>query len=232
MREAYSANPDGWGILCTYDDQIISQKNITDFEEFWKHYVFTIGEQHIVHFRTASSGKISQGRCHPFYVNENLAFVQNGNLFHYSNYFWNDDRTDTQRFNEDVLKKLHPEFLSIPEIRLALEKYNKDNFSRMIFMDLVGRVNIVNEEAGEWIDGCWYSNGGIKNYIGYGYSGAYPISQGETRHKGGMISPKLFPKSRRKNWKKCGQCSGYFYKLDNGVCSSCQILNDLKGFCE
>lgn len=165
-------------------------------------------------------------------MNENLAFVQNGNLFHYGNYFWKDDRTDIQRFNDEVLKRLHPEFLYIPEIRQALERYNKDNFSKMIFLDSSGRVNIVNEDAGEWDGENWFSNGGIENYVGYGYSGAYPVKQGETRHKGGMISPMMFPENRRKNWKRCKQCDGYFYKLENDVCGSCETLNELTKFCK
>ena len=101
----------------------------------------------------------------------------------------------------------------------------------MIFMDNKGKVDIVNEDAGEWVDGCWYSNGGIKNYVGYGYSGAYYYNVGDVRHKGGRITNMMFPESRRKNWIKCNLCNGYFYKLETEICEDCQIFLILKGYC-
>ena len=99
---------------------------------------------------------------------------------------------------------------------------------RIIFMDSLGSVEILNEEAGEWLDGCFYSNGGIKEYIGYGYSGAYYSRPEETRHKGGMISNRLMAQSRWNNWHKCESCEGWFTTLTNGICSSCQTLKKLE----
>ena len=206
LIEAHTANPDGWGILWN-----------NDFSEY------------VLHCRTASSGEISVDTSHPFKVYDGLAVMQNGNLYHYSNYFkdWGNNKTDIQRFNEMVLQKLPVGFLNITEIRLALEDYNKANFSKMIFMDTSGAVTIVNEHAGEWVDGVWYSNGGIKNYIGYGYSGAYYYNASDIRHKGGLISADLFGRNK-KNWRQCSECRGWFHKDEiNEICNDCKIWMEL-----
>jgi len=242
LREAYNANPDGYGYLFSsdskllYDKDIKAPKSVGVFDWFYVFYILTnqmAFSNFIIHFRTASSGSINVEYCHPFFVNGNLAFVQNGNIFHYSNYFYpeKDNKTDIMRFNDNILKKLPGGFLDNPDIRNALEKYCKANFTKMIFMDNTGKVDIINEEAGEWIDGCWYSNGGIKNYIGYGYSGAYYYHADEVRHKGGRITNMIFPSSRRKNWSKCQTCGGYFYKLEEENCEDCRIFLELRTFC-
>lgn len=223
-------------MLFCNNNKLTDYKSQASFSDFFAQLIlaeiFNYDSNKIIHFRTASSGKISDENCHPFFVNENLAFVENGNLFHFTNFFnakYNDDRTDIQRFNDEILKKLPSDFLDTKEIRAALEKYCKANYTKIIFMDNRGKVDTINEEAGEWIDGCWYSNGGIKNYIGYGYSGAYYYNSGDIRHKGGRITNMLFPEPRRENWKQCPECKGYFYKLD-GICEDCRIFLELKGF--
>ena len=60
----------------------------------------------------------------------------------------------------------------------------------MVFIDPLGKT-IINEEMGEWSDGCWYSNGGIPGYTGYGYSGAYRYELGDVRHKGLMCGVEI-----------------------------------------
>jgi len=234
LREAYNANPDGWGLLQGFNNILLDLKEVTSFEHFYIYLsTLKLPGSKLIHFRTASSGSISDKYCHPFFVNDNLAFVQNGNIFHYSNYFYHEknNKTDIMRFNDNILKKLPDGFLDNSAIRSALEKYCKANFTKMIFMDNTGKVDIINEQAGEWVDGCWYSNGGIKNYIGYGYSGAYYYHADEVRHKGGRIANMIFPPSRRKNWNKCQTCGGYFYKLEEENCEDCKIFLELKAFC-
>ena len=226
LFEAYNANPDGWGVMWSDKDSVECLKGCYDFNSFYS--LFRLLENAkkdvVVHFRTASSGSISNEKCHPFYVNKDLAFVENGNLYEYSDCFadkWKDDRTDIQRFNDEVLQKLPVNFLYKPTIRKRLEDYCKGNQTKMVFMDSYGRVAIVNEEAGEWSNGCWYSNGGIENYIGYGYSGAYYYNGGDTRHRGGLFSVQMLPEEKRSEWSRCPECLGYFRNLE-GICSGCE----------
>src|SRR3989338_6137876 len=177
LEDAYNANPDGCGIM--WSDVILhAEKGCYDFNKFCSLYsavAQSADTDIIIHFRTASSGNISDERCHPFFLNNDLAFVENGNLFEFSNFFakWQDDKSDVQRFNEHILRRLPNNFLVNSYIRQALDEYCRRSLTKMIFMDNSGKVDIINESAGEWVDGSWYSNGGIKNYTGYGYSGAY-----------------------------------------------------------
>lgn len=231
LEEAYNANPDGWGIMWS-DGALRIKKGCYDFNEFYSLYSTIVKSENtdiVIHFRTASSGSIDNEHCHPFFVNNNLAFVENGNLFEFSNFFknWQDKKTDIQRFNEHILQLLPDNFLINHDIKQVLEEYCRRSFTKIIFMDSAGKVNIINESAGEWVDGTWYSNGGIKNYTGYGYSGAYYYNPTDIRHKGGRTNNRLFPLLRRDNWKRCSECNGYFYKLKEYICPDCKVFKKL-----
>jgi len=91
-------------------------------------------------------------------------------------------------------------------------------------MDNYGQVRIINEQAGIWENGCWFSNGGIEHYVGYGYSGAYSYGKGERRHKGGLISIQGFTGE----WHQCEYCKGWFKELD-GLCDDCKAYKELVG---
>ncbi len=228
------ANPDGWGLMCYLDNKLHTSKGIDKdkyiYDDFYTNDFFDFDV--VIHFRTASSGQISIDGCHPFFVNDNLAFVEQGNLYEFSDSFPGrkpDGLTDIQRFNNEVLKKLPDNFLNHFRIRKALENYCINNFVKMIFMDNLGKVTIINEQSGIWVDGVWFSNYGIDNYVGYGYSGATYYQDGDIRHKGGLITVQMFEKWRREKWSQCDKCLGYYIKADlvDGVCQGCLYLNKL-----
>ena len=245
LFECYTANPDGFGLMWSTDNELRIHKEVSDFERFYTYFLilYKTGRNFVVHFRTASSGSISDENCHPFLVNNCLGFVENGNLYEFTNYFYRqrfDGQTDIMRFCQDILQCLPHNFLHRSDIRNALEQYCISNYTKMVFMENTGHVEIINETSGEWVDGCWYSNGGIKNYTGYGYSGAYEYKSDDCKHKGGMISQWLFPAGRRSNWFKCRECNGWFDnghlvfrpKLGKIVCNNCKIYLDLKVYCQ
>lgn len=191
----------------------------------------------IIHLRTASSSQIGVQYCHPFYVNENLAFVHNGNFYEFSQYFGNgqyNQLSDTQAFNEFVLKKLPNGFLQSLEIKQALENYCRESMSKIIFLESSDQIHIINEQAGYWENDIWYSNGGIENYIGYGYSGAYYYNSGDVRHKGGLITTQIFSEANRKKWQRCEMCKGYYLKekIVDDFCGGCWTLKKLLKYCD
>ena len=235
LGEAHAANPDGCGIMWAADNQIFWLKGVWDFDLFRKCFNNCYREfgdrNYIIHFRTASASAIGTEYCHPFMVNENLAFMQNGNLAEYSDWFpgrKQDGKSDIQRFNEEILRRLPAGFLADTDTRNKLERYASENHSKFIFLDSLGEISIINESAGEWIDGIWYSNGGIDNYVGYGYSGAYYYNAGDIRHKGGLMSVEMLGENKHK-WAQCKSCQGWFRKekLVYGVCSGCWTLKEL-----
>lgn len=229
----HRANPDGCGIMWAENKEIFVIKGHFDFNLFAEIYSELAPKENLVlHFRTASSGSMSFEKCHPFFVNDDLAFVENGNLFEFSNYYpgiKNDGLTDIQRFNEQILKKLPKNFLSDSKIMAVLEAYCINNFTKMIFMDSGGKVTIINEMSGYWDKGIWYSNGGIKDYPGYGFSGVYYYNPGDVRHKGGITNVNVFGEERRGSWQLCPKCLGYYRveTLKEGICEGCNSLKQL-----
>ena len=103
---------------------------------------------------------------------------------------------------------------------------------KMVFMDNLGKVRIINESAGEWVDGCWFSNGGIPGYIGYGFSGAYPLKENEIRHFGGLQSVMTFDEKERKLWSQCKTCLGWFpnKEIQKSACVGCREWKKLVEF--
>lgn len=235
LEYARVANPDGWGLLWNKDNKLFSCIGLEgNFDErFWPVFQNLINHNLFIHFRTASSGQKKLSDCHPYFVNGNLAFMQNGNFFEYSDWFkggvYNDKKTDIQRFNELVLRKMSEFFLdNKSDAYNALSNYCSNNFSKMAFMDNRDKIMLIGEEKGEWENGIWYSNGGIKNYIGYGYSGAYYYRNNDVRHKGGLTSVQML--QNKNNWVKCFECEGWFYnsKIKNNICNNCRIWIRLK----
>lgn len=246
LEQSYNANPDGWGILFIDRYKRLSYvKDITDFCDFFSNYYNVINYQFstcLIHFRTASAAGIGEKYCHPHFINRDLAFIHNGNFYEFSSYFKGrkkDGKTDTIRFNEEILQKLPENFLENQKILRLLNDYCKYHLSKMIFMNDEGKIWIVNEDAGEWKDDCWFSNKGLDNYQGYGYSGAYEYCRNDIRHKGGLPTIQFIDKKRRKGWRQCYLCNGW-YKLNNIIftgdnicdylCNGCYKLYQLKKF--
>ena len=87
LEKAYRTNPDGWGLMFI-SNRFGCARDITGFKHFNSIYhPLKKYSDILIHFRTASSGQISIDNCHPIFVNENLAFMENGNIWQYSNYF-------------------------------------------------------------------------------------------------------------------------------------------------
>lgn len=241
LREAYRANPDGCGFMWDCGDgQIHIDKGMYSFASFWTRLNMAMSlwpkNKFVVHFRSASASAIGDEYCHPFLVNDKLAFVHNGNLPEFGLFMQHgtDKRSDTQRFNDKVLKRLPKNFLNNRLIRDALKKYCVESMSKLIFMNSQGEVAIINESAGYWKNGIWYSNGGIKNYTGYGFSGAYAYQKGDVRHKGGLLTVQMFEKKERMKWRRCEACLGWYPKgeIEEELCNGCRTLRTLTDYAE
>jgi len=232
IKSMEKTNPDGTGMMVVIADTIFDTKWV---DEWHIPTYFSLPFKSCLHFRTASSSNIGEEFCHPFEVNNKLWFMMNGNLFEFQSYFgygFKKNETDAQRFNRQILQNLPSNFLDIPKIKKALELYLRSNFTKMIFMDSDGKVTILNEDLGEWVDGVWYSNGGIKDYIGYGYSGAYYYNKSDVRHKGGLITSQFLSERKRKEWSKCPYCQGYYKDLKRSICDGCMPLIKLLSYVE
>ena len=236
LRASNRANPDGCGVMF-HSGYLFFRKGTRGEAGFWNNCPAHIRQvwvgqpalfDYVIHFRTASSASIGVEYCHPHRVNRWLYIMHNGNLPEFAGH----KEPDTVIFNQQILKNLPGAWLDNAEICDTLEQYCQESYSKMVFMDNVGKVTIFNEGSGSWIDDVWHSNGGIEGYTGYGFSGAYRYHADDIRHKGGLLSVQMFPPERRRHWGQCIECRGWFLKdkIDGGVCGGCSTVIKLRGF--
>jgi hypothetical protein len=179
LDNCYVNNPDFVGYMFVTKSNDIRIKKFEDFECFYESYVKDFRNNpdtpFVIHFRLATSGFVNKVNCHPFFVNQNLAFCHNGVLD--IDVPLNSKISDTMLFNKTILQKLPAKFLSNKGcIELILNYISGD---KLVFLDRKKRVTIMNEDKGMWENGTWFSNCGFMskyNYFStydtkYGYSG-------------------------------------------------------------
>jgi glutamine amidotransferase len=164
LQECYSANPDGAGFMFAEDKQLHIQKGYFNFDSFYDAYKQHQDKKVVIHFRIKTHGEINETNCHPFAVNNSLAFVHNGII----NGLDGDKKlSDTIHFNEQILQPLVNKWGNLalfqdPMINLI---ENRIGYSKLIFLDRHGNHKIMNEGKGQWDDGVWYSNNSYKPYV-------------------------------------------------------------------
>lgn len=177
LSNCWKNNGDGAGILYIDDNQCMQVfKEMVSFENFYDNYLDIkkkYGKRNIVlHFRISTHGKVNATNCHPFLVSPNLGFVHNGMIHKLP---VSKDYSDTYMFNESILKKLKDGFEYDQDMLDLIADYIGSG-SKLIFLNSDNDYAIVNEKAGHWADGCWFSNtsyqsvndwydfGGVKKY--------------------------------------------------------------------
>ena len=172
LKNCWLNNGDGAGILYIDNNQSMQVfKEMTDFDKFYEEYLHikkNYGKRNIVlHFRISTHGKVNATNCHPFLVDEGLGFVHNGMIHTVP---VSKEYSDTYMFNECILKKFKPGFEYDQDILDLLAEYIGTG-SKLIFLNKDNDYAIVNEKAGHWSDGCWFSNSSYKqvnNWVDYG----------------------------------------------------------------
>jgi hypothetical protein len=150
------SNPDGFGIIATNGSKLISQKSMSMNPDkiygiYLKHREDLPESNIVLHFRIATAGKVNVENCHPFHVNENLAFVHNGIIGQGSRKY-----SDTYLFNE-TLKKLPSSFLSNHGTLDLIKR--SIGASKLVFLNDSNEATIINEDMGHRdAFGNWFSN--------------------------------------------------------------------------
>jgi predicted glutamine amidotransferase len=144
-------------------------KEMEDFEKFYNKYrkasLKYPNSAFMLHFRISTHGVINRANCHPFKVNNQLAFCHNGQIREVDKH---EKYSDTNMFNRQILRQ-------IPNLTIDMLKSKGINemmgsfigYSKLVFMDNFNNYAIVNEEKGHWNDGIWYSNDSYKEYKDY-----------------------------------------------------------------
>lgn len=196
LSRCWQGNKDGAGMMWAHDGQLYIHKELHKFKQFYGVYK-QVREEHpelsiVLHFRFATHGKLDIENCHPFLVHDGLGFVHNG-IISTVDVPKGSSESDTAIFNNTYLKKLPKDFYKNEGIRRLIRKVI-GNYNKLIFLNSEGKHRFINEEAGVWDEGNWYSNTGYKPYTppkitygagstaysGYGYT-HYPTNYGQRR---------------------------------------------------
>lgn len=183
LKTCFHNNNDGAGFAYISTDyhgvKRVKLKKFMKFDQFYTAYKRATDtapdSPFIIHFRIGTHGEKTVYNCHPFYVDKNLVFIHNGII---SGVGTDVKKSDTQLFNDKILKKLPKGWESNEAIQELIADYI--GYSKLIFLNVSGEVYIVNEKKGNWNDGIWYSNESYKErkytpHTTYN-SGRYPVT--------------------------------------------------------
>lgn len=163
LKRCFNANSDGAGYMFHKNGKLHVFKGYFTMEDFWKAYKKDQKKECVIHFRIKTHGEINEENCHPYRVNDNLAFVHNGVISGYTD----PKKSDTWLFNEDILQPFVRRWGNLEIFEDPIKKLieSRIGYSKLIFMDNQGNTKIFNEDKGNWDDGVWYSNNSYKPYI-------------------------------------------------------------------
>lgn len=169
LKTSFENNPDGGGFVWTESGTLYIIKGIFDVDNFIKtyHEIESKADGNIlIHCRISTSGLIDEDNSHPHIVNDSTALIHNGIL--------NipvpkeSKKSDTVLFIEKYLKDLPSDFVYNKSIMQLIEDRIGSN-NKFAFLNTNGDYFILNESAGYWVQGVWYSNTSYKPYTFKGY---------------------------------------------------------------
>lgn len=165
LSNSWENNNQGGGMLYNLDGKLTTFKTY-DKKAFINHYYkirAQIKGKIVLHFRIATSGHEKYTNLHPFMVNDNLGFVHNGII----SGLGNKQHSDTYQFNQ-MLQGFKHDFINCAQTLHFIADYIGS--SKLLFLDSNDNHTIINEKAGHWNGGDWYSNDSyLTNYDFYYY---------------------------------------------------------------
>lgn len=187
LYNCFLRNSDGCGFAYINEDhhghKKIIVKKAMEFDKFWKQYQRATRvapeSPFIIHFRISTHGIVTTFNCHPFMIDRETVFAHNGVIHGVPA---DKKKSDTQMFNDVVLKDLPKGWMKIAAIKTLLEDFI--GHSKLIVMDLDGNYNIYNEHKGIWNDGVWYSNDSYEDPFDYNIGYGYGYSERKTWRSG------------------------------------------------
>ena len=207
METAWESNDDGAGFAYPYKGKVIIEKGFMTFDSFWNAIKPHMDKPMAIHFRWSTHGLVDENNCHPFAITDELAMIHNGVISGIE--ITDKDKSDTRTFVDDYVKPIHK-----GDKKFIYSDYGKRTLqacigsgSKLVFIDKKANYVIVNEEAGEWQDGVWYSNNSHKELkvrystfsSGYSYS-PYGSPYTPKATSNDVLGKRKKVKSKKKQW--------------------------------
>ena len=171
MAQAFRINGDGagFGWWSPVKKNYFMKKGFFNFDSFLAAYRehVRLEDKAVVHFRIGTHGAKNENNCHPHYIGGMWIMGHNGVI---SDVKTEGDDSDTVAFYKTELQPFMAMAAVKPENKYKLmdkdviEKLHNriGSFNKLVFMNQDGEHIIINEKAGHWNDGNWYSNSSYK----------------------------------------------------------------------
>ncbi len=210
LERCFDSNPDGAGFMFAENGKLNVFKGYMAFAEFWDVYngIKTSDKNVLIHFRIKTHGAISVENCHPFLVSNELGFIHNGVI----DIKTKGTESDTMSFNRMYLKMIKDLHLAIKQNGIQKLIQDRINNSKLIFLDRFSNYTIINENAGQWHKGSWFSNSSFKG------------------SKSCQIQTFSFDSDYYNDYdEKCLNCQNFLFEdqeFDSGYCFACLETNE------
>ncbi len=165
LRDFYTRNQDGYGVMYAEDGKLHSQKALGSVDDWVAFFRSHEHRELCVHLRMRTHGDIDLTNCHPYPVygfeGEAVAMpmllMHNGVLA--TGNAKDPSKSDTWHYIRDWLRPLlnaAPELVHTPQFSKVIGAHIGNN--RFALMTHDGRVQIVNKYQGVEYKGAWFSN--------------------------------------------------------------------------
>lgn len=167
LKNMWDNNDDGAGFMYADRGTVRVVKGLMKFEDFLAAYK-RVGEHRkiVMHFRIKTHGAVSAELTHPFWIRKgDLAMVHNGVISTVGSAIssYNGTESDTSLYAK-ILSHRYPDPREALDNEAEITRIVSEiGWSKLVFLDNDGEHIIVNEKSGDWVDGCWFSNGSHKN---------------------------------------------------------------------
>lgn len=204
METAFDNNDDGAGFAYPHKGKVIIEKGFMTFDAFWDAIEPHMDKPMAIHFRWSTHGLVDESNCHPFAITDSLAMIHNGVISGVE--ITDKDKSDTRTFVDDYVKPIHKgnsKFIYSDYGNRTLQACIGSG-SKLVFINKKGNHVIVNEQAGEWQDGIWYSNKSHQEikvrYSNFSYSPYGSCSYTPKATSNDVLGKRKKVKSKKNNW--------------------------------
>lgn len=160
LQNMWNNNDDGAGFMYATRGKLHVVKGLMTFNKFYEAYR-RVDPRHkiVMHFRIRTHGGKTPELTHPFWIHKKkVAMVHNGIISATSKMLTDTQESDTSLYAK-ILSQRHSNILDALTSEKDLNEIAQEiGWSKLVFLTNEGDHHIVNEKAGYWRDGCWYSN--------------------------------------------------------------------------
>jgi hypothetical protein len=166
LKDFYSYNSDGVGVMRAENNELIVEKilpvSADEFVDFYNSHIY--GYDCAFHLRMKTHGNIDLENCHPYEVLKksehgiDLWLMHNG-ILHTDNKA-DISKSDTWHYIRDYLRPMlenNPSFAFTPAFNDVISDHI-GNSNKFVLLDNLGRMTVLNADAGVYWAGLWLSN--------------------------------------------------------------------------